>query len=213
MINIKIDLHIHTKYSADCNTEPKNIAKVELLNGVACIAVTDHNRFSSFSDFKMSGIKLIKGEEISTDKGHLIGLFLEDAIKSREFFAACDEIHSQGAIAILPHPFRSHNKPESLVRSVDIVEVFNARTSVKGNEQAYDLAYKAKKPRICGSDAHFLSELGRCVAEVNTDDVHEARKMFMKGKISMDCVQSPFYAHPLTWFVKGRKIFDHFAKK
>src|SRR3989344_8136092 len=100
---MKIDLHVHTKYSADSNTEPKKIAALEMSKGIGCVAITDHNTFSSFSDFKNTGIEVIKGEEISTDRGHLIGLFLEEEIKSRLFFEACDEIHSQGAISILPH--------------------------------------------------------------------------------------------------------------
>lgn len=209
---MRIDLHIHTKYSADCNMNPKDIIKIESSRGVDCIAVTDHNSISAFNDFK-NRITLIKGEEISTDKGHLMGLFLEDAIKSREFFSACDEIRSQGAIAVLPHPFRSHKKPESLLRSVDLVEVFNARTSISGNERALEMANKNKKPHICGSDAHFLSELYHGAVDVDTDSVHEARKLFLKGNVVMNCVPSPFYVHPLTWVVKGRKTLGHLVNK
>ncbi|MBI2085077.1 MAG: PHP domain-containing protein [Candidatus Aenigmarchaeota archaeon] len=210
---MKIDLHIHTKYSADCDTEPKKIAKLELSNGIDCIAVTDHNSTSSFNDFKNSGIKLIKGEEVSTDRGHLIGLFLEDGIKSREFFAACDEIQAQGGISILPHPCRSHKDVESLVEPVDMVEIFNSRTSISGNEKADIIAEKHNKTKVCGSDAHFVSELGRAVVDVDTDDLEGARKLFLKGKIIMNCIPSPVYVHPLTWIVKGRKMINNFIKK
>ncbi|MBI3412758.1 MAG: PHP domain-containing protein [Candidatus Aenigmarchaeota archaeon] len=205
MINIKIDLHIHTKYSADCNTDPKSVSKKEISNSVDCVAITDHNNFSSFRQFD-NLIKIIRGEEISTNKGHLIGLFLEDAVKSRDFLEACDEIRSQGAISVLPHPFRAHKNPGSLVRAVDMVEAFNSRTSLTKNEAALELARISKKPVICGSDAHFLSELGRATVKVETEDVYEARKLFLKGKFTMNFIQSPFYAHPLTWLVKGRNI-------
>ncbi len=206
-------MHVHTKYSADCGTTPRKIAKVELSKGIDCITVTDHNSVSSFKDFIQLKIKIIKGEEISTNKGHLIALFLEHEIKSRDFFEACDEIRSQGAISILPHPFRSHANPGRLVRSVDIVEVFNARTSARRNEQAGELARENKKIGICGSDAHFLSELGHGIVGVNTENLNDARKLFLKGKFVMNCVPSPFYVHPMTWLVKGRKIFAHFAKR
>ncbi len=207
---MKIDLHIHTKYSADCDTEPKKIADVELSKGIECVAVTDHNSISSFNDFKNSGIKLIKGEEISTDKGHLIGLFLEDGIKSREFFAACDEIKGQGGISILPHPYRSHKNVEYITKAVDMVEIFNSRTSISGNEKARTIAERNNKPKLCGSDAHFLSELGRATINVDSENLDGARKLIMKGKIVMDCLASPFYVHPLTWAVKGRKIIKEF---
>ncbi len=206
-------MHVHTKYSADCDMRPIDIINEEISNGIDCVAITDHNKFSSFKDFKNPGIKIIKGEEISTNNGHLIGLFLEEAVKSRDFFGACDEIHSQGAISILPHPYRAHKNPENLVGSVDAVEIFNARTSNRGNEKASSLTDKSKNIRICGSDAHFSSELGRGVINVKTDELQNARKLILKGKFEMILAKSPFYVHPMTWFVKGIKILNYFVKR
>ncbi len=210
---MKIDLHVHTKYSADCSAEPKKIAKTELSKGIDCVAITDHNSVSSFASFKKTGIELIKGEEISTDNGHLIALFLNDEIKSRKFFEACDEIHSQGAVSILPHPYRSHKNVESLADAVDMIEIFNSRTSVLKNEMAQILPEKYNNNRICGSDAHFLSELGHATIDVDAGNLHDARRLLMKGKVVMNCIPSPFIVHPLTWVVKGRKIINHFVKR
>ncbi|MBI1971859.1 MAG: PHP domain-containing protein [Candidatus Aenigmarchaeota archaeon] len=210
--NINIDLHVHTKYSADCNTDPIKIIRTEISKGVDCIAVTDHNNFSSFKNFNKK-IKIIKGEEISTNKGHLIGLFLEESVKSRDFSEACDEIRSQGAVSILPHPFRAHKDPGSLVRAVDMVEAFNSRTSLAKNEAALELARISNKPVICGSDAHFLSELGSATVEVETENVHEAGKLLLKGRFKMNFTQSPFYVHPMTWIVKGGKIAGHLVRR
>ncbi|MBI4167344.1 MAG: PHP domain-containing protein [Candidatus Aenigmarchaeota archaeon] len=206
-------MHVHTKYSADCNMRPIDIINKELSTGIDCAAIADHNSFSSFKDFDKSGIKTIKGEEISTNNGHLIGLFLEEAVKSRDFFEACDEIHSQGAISILPHPYRAHKNPENLVGNVDVVEIFNARTSNRDNEKASLLADENKKTRICGSDAHFSSELGHGVIDVKTEDLQDARKLILKGKFEMVLTPSPFYVHPMTWLVKGIKLLSYFVKR
>ncbi|MBI4176924.1 MAG: PHP domain-containing protein [Candidatus Aenigmarchaeota archaeon] len=208
---MKIDMHVHTKYSADCDTEPRHIVKKELSAGIACVAITDHNSFSSFRDFRKTGIKVIKGQEISTDKGHLVGLFLGEFVKSGDFFEACDEIKSQDGISVLPHPFRSHKNPELLARSVDMVEIFNARTSGNGNRKALLLANGG--PGICGSDAHFLSELGRATVSVETDDLDTSKRLISKGRFKMSCFASPFYVHPATWVVKGTKMLGHLVKR
>lgn len=210
---MRIDMHVHTKYSADCNLSPETITKIEIAKGVDCVAVTDHNSFDSFQHFRTAGIKIIKGEEITTDKGHLIGLFIEEAIRSRNFSDACDEIRSQGGLVILPHPFRSHDNPDRLCDFVDAIEVFNARASADANNKAFELAYKTRIARVCGSDAHFSSELGRCVLDVETEDTENVRKKIVKGDVKLNCLPSPLYVHPSTWFVKGTKIIRRLVGK
>ncbi|MFH0889574.1 MAG: PHP domain-containing protein [Candidatus Aenigmatarchaeota archaeon] len=201
---MKIDMHVHTKYSGDCGMTPKVIAKVERRCGIGCVAITDHNAFAAFDDFRGTGISVIKGEEITTDKGHLIGLFLEEEIMSRNFFDACDEIKRNGGLRMLPHPFRSHAEPETLAESVDLIEIFNSRTSAGLNAKALELADRRNIPGICGSDAHFGMELGKCVAEL---DFNNARKALLKGNAKLYCEQSPFFVHPATWAVKLARKF------
>ncbi len=196
---MKIDMHVHTKYSPDCRLDPKTIIKTEKSRGVGCVAITDHNVFSKLSEFRNGGIDVIRGEEISTDKGHLIGLFLEEGIKSRDFFDACDEIKRNGGIRILPHPFRSHRGVGVLAREVDMMEIFNARTGEKQNAKALELALAQNVPGICGSDAHFGMELGKCVIDVGS---MEPRKAILRGKFVTRCAKSPFFVHPLTWSTK-----------
>lgn len=200
-----IDMHVHTKRSADSALDPKKIAKIELGIGVECVAITDHDAFSSFAAFRNTGIKIIRGQEISTDKGHLIGLFLEESVVSRNFYEACDEIRSQAGICVLPHPFRSHKDVEFIVREVDVIEVFNARTSPRANLKALELARKENIGFVCGSDAHFEFELGRGIAKTDASGLDEAKKRMLGGNIKLLASPSPLLAHPMTWFVKGIK--------
>ncbi len=210
---MRIDMHVHTQYSADCDLSPVVIAKLETAKGIDCVAVTDHNSFDSFRYFRKAGVKIIRGEEITTDEGHLIGLFIEEAVMSRNFAEACDEIKSQGGLAILPHPFRSHKNPGRLYGLVDAVEVFNARTSADANNKAFELAYETRIARVCGSDAHFPSELGKCVLDVETENMEDARKKIIGGDVRLNCVPSPLCVHPATWFIKGTKIAGRLMKK
>ncbi len=210
---MKIDLHVHTRFSADCGLSPKVIAKTEAAKGVDCVAVTDHDNFESFKHFRKTGVDIIKGEEITTDKGHLIGIFIQEAVQSRNFADACDEIRSQGGLTILPHPFRSHKKPGSLYGLVDAVEVFNARTPATANEKAFETAYNAGIIRVCGSDAHFSSELGKCVLEVEAHGQEDARKKMMGGDFRLNCLPSTPFVHPATWAVKGTKIIRRLVGK
>ena len=48
---------------------------------------------------------LIPGIELSTDQGHLLGLFVTEQIEARELGAAIDAVHACGGLAVMAHPF------------------------------------------------------------------------------------------------------------
>ena len=210
---MKIDMHVHTKYSEDCRLSPSKIIEMELKAGIDCIAVTDHNNFKSFSEFKKSGLKIIKGEEIATDQGHLIGIFIEEAIKTKDFYETCDNIKTQGGISILPHPFRSHKNPDLLANNIDVIEAFNSRTSDKLNMKAFDLAKEKKLPKVCGSDAHFHFELSKGIIEVDSESTEEARKKILKGKVKLYGVRSPSYVHTMTRTIIALNKLNHLVRR
>jgi len=74
---IKIDLHIHSKYSEDAAGSPEEIMKYVKKKGLHGMAITDHNSIKGGGKAKkLSNINfiVIPGVEISTTQGHLIGL-------------------------------------------------------------------------------------------------------------------------------------------
>ena len=102
------DFHIHSKFSYDSLLSPKRIVRVAKKRGLDGIAITDHDTIkgaleaSKFND----SIYVIIGSEIRTEKGDVIGLFLNEEITSKYFDEVVDEIKSQGGLVVLPHPYK-----------------------------------------------------------------------------------------------------------
>lgn len=179
-MQVKGIFHLHTNYSFDSFLSYKKIVKYGIRNKLDFVAITDHNsiegaiRAKQFknSKFPESKLQIIIGTERSTDQGDIIGLFLKDEIKSTKGLEVIDEIHEQKGLAVLPHPFKDHNLSMHLIRRIDIIEVFNGRTSCEANKKAENIAKLYKKPTLVGSDAHFYRELDSaiCAFECNNSN-------------------------------------------
>jgi len=177
------DLHVHSKYSKDSINDPRWIIKVAKKKGLSGVAITDHDTIKgSLIAKKINNdpdFEIIPGVEIKTDIGDIIGLWITEEIKSRSWEEVIDEIHSQGGVAVLPHPYRGHRAVEEIANRVDVIEVFNARTSKELNKKAHELAMKLHKGISAGSDAHVPFEIGRGVAVINSD----LRKDLIRGEV------------------------------
>ncbi len=106
----KADLHIHSNHSDGLARIPEIMEYVQERTDLSVIAITDHNtiegaRFAKSLE-EMYDFEVIVGEEISSQSGHIIGLFLERPIRAgltaKETIA---RINDQDGIAIIPHPF------------------------------------------------------------------------------------------------------------
>lgn len=165
---MKLDMHVHTKYSKDCRLEPKDILKAAKLRGLEGIAVTDHDTIKGGIETRRiaKDLKVIVGAEIRTDKGELIGYFLEEEIKSRVLEEVIGEIKSQGGITCVPHPydlFRIYRltPTKKIAGRIDLIEVFNSRCVLQEfNEKALRFALENNLGMSAGSDAHSLAEIG-----------------------------------------------------
>jgi hypothetical protein len=155
--------HIHTNYSFDTYTPVSKIISWLQNLGINFAAITDHETIQGALEAKRisknSSLQIIVGAEYLTEKGDIMGLFLEKEIKTKESKKVIQEIKAQNGIVVLPHPYKAHKLDPELINSVDVIEVYNARTSDARNNKALELAKKYKKPMIAGSDAHFLSEI------------------------------------------------------
>jgi len=157
------DFHIHSKYSFDSIMSPRNIIKTAVKKNIDLIAITDHNTIKGGVEVKKASgdnIKVIVGAEIKTDIGDIIGFNLNNEIKSINWEEVLDQIKAQGGLSMLPHPYRSHREIYEVAKKVDFIEVWNARSTIDQNEQAFNLAKKLKKKMLAGSDAHLYSEIG-----------------------------------------------------
>jgi len=101
--------HIHTKFS-DGQRSPDAIAGIASRQSLDFIILTDHgrpNRASLASQGWKNDTLVLTGSELSTNRGHLVGLGF--AAPKTEFSQnaeqAAREIEAQGGFSVIAHPF------------------------------------------------------------------------------------------------------------
>lgn len=172
---IKIDLHTHSETSPDGGITLDQYQ--EALNGLLdYIAITDHNQI----DFALQaqrdlGDKIIVGEEIMTNSGEIIGLFLTSRIAPHQSLSdTIKQIKSQNGIVYVPHPFEKVRSGVSItdlsehVRDLDIVESINGRAFF-GNKSslASNFAKKHNLATATSSDSHGWCGWGRTYSVID----------------------------------------------
>jgi predicted metal-dependent phosphoesterase TrpH len=157
--------HVHTNHSFDSLTTPRALATRATARKIDVLAVTDHDTWGGAVETADQArelglpLRVIMAAEYATDQGDLIGFFLREPPSQRSALGLCDEIHQQGGLVMLPHPYRWHRLDEELLARVDLIEVYNARSLPGENAMAWELALERNLPGLAGSDAHRLVEL------------------------------------------------------
>lgn len=208
---MEVDLHIHSRFSVDSMSEPKEIAKRAAYLGLGAIAVTDHGTLDgarAVARLAPASLLVVPGMELRTDKGDLLALFIESEVKSTGLGPAIDEIRSQGGVAIVPHPGASRKMTSEDIASADGLEVFNSRLRKGYNAASKDLGSVLGLPGFSSSDAHLIMEIGNgttSVAEAAT--LEELRKVVLKTPKVSKTVSSNAFVHTanstLLFLIKG----------
>jgi len=197
-------MHVHSKYSHDGVLEPETIIKTAMRRGLGGVAITDHNTIIGALNAKKhenSDFEVIIGSEIKTERGEIIGLFLEKDIASRKAYEVIKEIKEQGGIVVVPHPFDRLRKTrftpkDEDARLIDCIEVFNSRCLFqKYNEEAMKFAARHSLKTIAGSDAHFEYEVGKAGIELDSEDDGDLKKAILGGKVRIFGDKSPIVNH------------------
>jgi hypothetical protein len=133
------------------------------------LIVTDHESMRGSEDVARiaegNPSFVVRAGEYKTEKGDVIGLFLKEEITSRNSDEILSEIHRQGGLVVLPHPFKGHKLDDALLSQVDLIEAHNSRCSESQNNSAAGLAGRLGKPVMGGCDAHCAGEIGAVVTE------------------------------------------------
>jgi predicted metal-dependent phosphoesterase TrpH len=166
----KYDLHMHSYYSKCSKNSPEDILKYAKKAGLDGIAITDHHTMKAYPILKKlnkdKNFEIIPGEEIKTQFGDVVALYISKEIKTKDFFQVVKEIKAQGGIAIIPHPFRpipwlKFKYPFEKVKGIiDGIETFNSRNTTFANERAKAVAEKLGFAQTGSSDAHSLFDIG-----------------------------------------------------
>lgn len=178
-MEVKLDLHIHSEHSPDGRMALDEIVACARARGLQGVAVCDHDRALT-ETWDAPDFLLIPGIELSTDRGHLLGLFVTEQIEARELDAAIDAVHACGGLAVMAHPFERSSDAQRLdayLDRLDGIEVWNGRADRKNpqaNAMACALAQRAAKPVTAGSDAHLPEEIGNGVVTLEADALSAA---------------------------------------
>ncbi len=189
---MKADLHTHSIYSHDSIARPESILAAAADRGISVLAITDHDTtagWQAFTDIAHQfPVQLVYGQEIKIYynkrcMGEILGLFLEQPVKSHDVAGVLQEIRKQNGIASIAHPFSERRHEFLAYTEIDswenlAIESRNGRTyKQRENEMAAGLAERLNTPITAGSDAHTPFEVGNVYTEFmgkNTEDLKKA---------------------------------------
>ena len=165
----RIDLHTHSIVSPDGSLTDAHYAAMLASGRLDYIAVTDHNRIDFAAALQAQlGKQIIIGEEVTTTEGEIIGLFLRELVPAGlSAYQTAVQIHEQGGLVYVPHPFETVRKGISLqtltaiADLVDIIEIYNGRTLQNRGKRAAVWAQTHKVAAAASSDAHGTRGWGK----------------------------------------------------
>ena len=218
---MKLDLHVHSHYSADCFTKPRDLAKKAYMHDIG-FAITDHDTTKGWRKFKQLSkefkVPIVFGKEIKVNfHGHFAGelllLFMQEDIKSNDLFDILDFAKETDALLVVPHPFDFLRmrfkywrilKKEFPLKKLAF-EIFNARCYFDiFNEIAERFAIRNNLLISAGSDAHLIEELGNALVIGEANSLSEMRKLLKKGNVSVIGKSSPNLVHLKSFLLKVR---------
>ena len=204
--------HSHSRRSFDSILSPGKILAKAREMGVDVLIVTDHNTLQGSLDVRaLAGDRsplVICAGEYQSEKGDIIGLFLTEEIRSRNSGEIIEQIHAQGGLAVLPHPFKGHTLDDELLAAMDLVETYNGRCSDTDNAQAEELARRWNRPVLAGADAHCALELRAALnvfqAEIPRTEA-EFRERLLHAPREAVTQRAPHFCRPYSQMVKAVK--------
>jgi hypothetical protein len=183
-----IDMHVHSDVSDDgmasVETYMKWLTKLRRNYRIDGIVFTEHRLSNSEADYEALareyGILIFKGTEADSDCGHVLCYGMNEKIlhhfdlknvhlSGRDLI---DAMEDNGGIGVPAHPGRRHiGLVEHLEKGYDIgnclraAERLNGGSSKQENARAHHLVEEHHLFGIGGSDAHFVSAVGKYMTE------------------------------------------------
>jgi len=168
---IKTEFHCHTCFGKDSLIKIQDLVIACEKRGIQKLVITDHNMISGALEAqKLDPHRFIIGEEIMTQQGELLGIFIKEKIPAGlSSLKTIELLRFQGAFISVSHPFdafrRGHWEMDDLlniVSYIDAIEVFNSRClRPLFNTRASVFSQDNNLLGTVGSDAHSMVEVGK----------------------------------------------------
>jgi predicted metal-dependent phosphoesterase TrpH len=182
---IRIDLHVHSRYSVDSRLSFEQILERITYQGLQGFALTDHNTTAGLAELdrlrsSYPGFWFVPGVEVSTQEGHLLAYGVrESPPANRPLVETIERVAALGGVSVLAHPFRwihGVGRRLSTEARVQGLEGRNGKNSELANTRAELLAVRRSIASTGGSDAHEPKQVGRAFTEfaeevTSVDDV------------------------------------------
>jgi len=188
---LKIDLHVHTYYSIDAGTTPKEVVAYSKKRGLDGVAITDHDTLKGA--LKLTNQKeliVISGIEITTLDGHVLALNVhEEVLPKMTLSETIRRVHELGGIAVAAHPkiiYKGIRQQITSSLGFDAIEIINSSAFpfFFSTYQSRKIALRLGLPQIAGTDAHYPSEIGFAYTIVDADsEVDEIVHAIRKGTV------------------------------
>lgn len=198
----RADTHVHTIYSGytglgtilrfpESVTTPEAQVDRARANGMDVLCITDHNEtaggfVAQKYAKKFDDIEIIVGDEVMTNDGEIIGLFLTETPKSfLSIEETVDIIREQGGLTIAPHPFSFHVR--GLQEKIFDIDLDGFETLNGGHPDKYSNKfakavmekYPGKWAEISGSDGHSVFTVGYNWTEFEGRTAEDLRKSIL----------------------------------
>lgn len=201
----KADLHLHTEAS-DGTASVRDVLSRAAGLGLDVIAITDHDTIDGALEARRLartfGVAVIVGEEVSTLEGHLLALFIEDALPAgRPAAETIAAAHAQGGLCIAAHPYdwtvpslgtaglhRRCHRAGTGEWPLDAIEGLNASATWPAgmtNHLGQRVARRLGLPAVAGSDAHTLATVGRAYTLFPGRTTADLRHAILHGSVTM----------------------------
>lgn len=221
---LKLDLHIHSKYSEDGIGSPKDIIKSLQKRGINGVAITDHNTVEGgLKALKIApkNFIVIPGLEISTADGHIIGLNVKENVpRGLTVEETVEKIIDLGGTPIVPHLFRSMSgikkeKLKKILAKVSAIEVFNACSTPQSNLKTAKIAKKYNLGGTGGSDSHNpkYAGYGYTVVETTNYTIDSVISMISKKKTWGEGTTMPLDYRRDRMILSVRQFFQRGLKR
>ncbi len=185
MTKFRIDLHVHSKYSGDNDSEPEELILQAVERGLFGIAVTEHYSYEAsepvehLKDKYRDQIRIFRGVEFSSQEGHCLVFGVNTdalALKFTPLKHLVKIVNELGGVVIPSHPFRKGNGMGNAFREIQgicAIEGYNGCNMHAYNEKAVEMAMELNLPFTGGSDAHHPEEVGLCFTEFEQEVTDE----------------------------------------